>query len=63
MEDLAEDIVSNPALLKKILIKALNNIDDVPKAKIGKTELEPWKGSNYRPERSSKPEERKSKTT
>ena len=62
MEDLAEDIVSNPTLLKKILIKTLNNIDDAPEAKNAKTEPEPWKESNYRPERSSRPEERKSKT-
>ena len=63
MEDLVEDIVNNPAFLKKILIKTLPHNRDEPEVKTEKTEVAPWKERNYRPERSSEPDERKSKTT
>ena len=60
MENLVEDIVSNPALLKKVLIKILPRIDDESQITNGKSEKQPWHEPSYRPERSSKEYERKS---
>ena len=60
MENLVEDIVSNPALLKKVLIKILPRIDDESQITNGKNEKQPWHEPSYRPERSSKEYERKS---
>ena len=59
MENLVEDIVSNPALLKKVLIKILPRIDDESEITNEKSETQPWHEPNYRPERSSKEHERK----
>ena len=53
MENLVEDIVSNPALLKKILVKILPRIHDEGQKKNEIVEHQPWKDRNYRPERSS----------
>ena len=60
MENLVEDIVSNPALLKKVLIKILPRIDDESQIPNGKSEKQSWQEPSYRPERSSKEYERKS---
>ena len=60
MENLVEDIVSNPALLKKVLIKILPRIDDESELTNEKSETQPWHEPSYRPGRSSKEYERKS---
>ena len=60
MENLVEDIVSNPALLKKVLIKILPRINDESEITNEKSEIQPWLEPSYRPERSSKEYERKS---
>ena len=61
MENLVEDIVNNPALLKKILIKILPRIHDEDQVKKVIVEHKPWKERNYRPERSSYEYDDKSK--
>ena len=63
MENLVEDIVSNPALLKKILVKILPRIQDKDQEKNEIAEHKPWKDHNYRPERSSYEYNDKSRTT
>ena len=53
MENLVEDIVRNPALLKKVLVKILPRLHDEAEVKNEIVEHKPWKDHNYRPERSS----------
>ena len=60
MENLVEDIVSSPALLKKVLIKIIPRIDDESEIANEKSDIQPWHEPSYRPERSSKEYERKS---